>query len=103
MNAAPSRRSSSVPASGDVAGCVYVLAMHVGRQRFCKDVGHVLARVNLADLDASVRDVLSNLQVAPVAVSRALAGTPVLVSTARRRPSCPRRSESLVLPRAPSP
>eukprot|EP00965_Chrysotila_dentata_P167344 5525707-Pleurochrysis_carterae.AAC.1 len=73
MNAGPSRRSSSLPASGDVAGCVHVRAMHVGRQRLCGDVGHVLARVDLADRDASVRDVLSHLQVAPIDVSRALA------------------------------
>eukprot|EP00965_Chrysotila_dentata_P137895 4561033-Pleurochrysis_carterae.AAC.1 len=72
MNAGPSRRPLSLPASGDVASCVHVLAMHVGRQELCEDVGHVLARVDLADLDAFVRDAFSHLQVAPIDVPRAL-------------------------------
>eukprot|EP00965_Chrysotila_dentata_P246950 6207454-Pleurochrysis_carterae.AAC.4 len=78
INAGPSRRLLSLFASGDFAGRVHVLVMHVGKQRFCEDVRHVLARVDFADLDASVRDVLSNLQVAPIDVPRALAATPVL-------------------------
>eukprot|EP00965_Chrysotila_dentata_P102723 3391231-Pleurochrysis_carterae.AAC.1 len=76
--------------------------MHIGRQRLREDFGHVLARVDLADLDASVRDVYS--RTLGRAYRHALsAGRNACPSTARQRPSCPHTSGSLALPRAPSP
>eukprot|EP00965_Chrysotila_dentata_P151097 4994173-Pleurochrysis_carterae.AAC.1 len=53
--------------------------MHIGRHELGEDIGHVLGRVDLADLDAPMRDVLAYLQVAPIDVPRALARTPVLL------------------------
>eukprot|EP00965_Chrysotila_dentata_P131818 4358287-Pleurochrysis_carterae.AAC.1 len=53
-----------------------MFVMRVRRRRFREDVRYVVVRPNLAHLNASVRHVLSHLQVASVNMSRALAGVP---------------------------
>eukprot|EP00965_Chrysotila_dentata_P100788 3329511-Pleurochrysis_carterae.AAC.4 len=72
-SAGPSRRLPSSLAS-DRASRVHMLVMLIGRQGLCEDVGHFLGRVDLADLDAPMRNVLAYLQVGPIDVLRALAG-----------------------------
>eukprot|EP00965_Chrysotila_dentata_P142505 4710843-Pleurochrysis_carterae.AAC.1 len=64
MRAGPARRSFEQCLRSDTASSVHMLVVRFCRKRFREDVRHVVVRSNPAHLDASVRHVLSHLQVA---------------------------------------